>query len=356
VCHLVEWVGAKMVEWVTFHQSLFPGVIGVKCIGLMWSKSFFEEREELCYQLKPNFKGKSLNLIREALSEMSVEVLLLDVDCPLEEVIKRLKKEKIEFAFNLSVSVAGAYSQSVLPAILDALRIPYLGSNAIVQALSLDRVLLKLALRGIGVPTPSYFLWSKGMEIPENLDFPVIVKPRFRTPDSPVSLACVSTGREELLEKLARCSQGGGEKLLVERLVDGREMVVGVWGNGSHIQVLPLLEVNLGKTELIFTSEIKWRKGYVEDALCPPNLSAEFVALIEKMALKIYQELDIRDFATFHFIFSEKEEIPLFFEVNSLPTLYFKHSAFPRMCEVAGWEYKSMIQKLFQIAYERLGQ
>ncbi|MEN3186050.1 MAG: hypothetical protein ABDK94_08525 [Atribacterota bacterium] len=325
-----------------------------KKVGLLWSKSFFEEREELCYQLKPNFKGKSFALVQEALSEVPCEVVLLDVDSPLEEVVKRLKKEKIGFAFNLSVSVAGMYGQSVLPAILDSLHIPYLGSDAIVQSLSLDRALLKLALRGVGVPTPWYFLWSKGDAIPDNLDFPVLVKSRFRTPTDQVTIECVSWAKEELEEKLKTFSEAKRGKLLVEKLVIGREMVVGIWGNGEDIQLLPLLEVNLGRKNLIFTSEEKWRKGYVEDALCPAGLDEETVVLIGKMALKIYQELDIRDFAAFHFIFSEKEGIPLFFEINALPSLYLKHSAFPQMCEVAGFDYKKMIQKLFLIAQERL--
>lgn len=327
-----------------------------KRIGLMWSKSFFEEREELYYQLKPNFKGKSFALVQEALSEMSFEVISLDVDAPLEEIVKRLKKEKVDFAFNLSVSVAGAYGQSVLPAILDSLRISYLGSNAIVQSLSLDRALLKLALRGIGIPTPWYFLWSKGDGIPDSLDFPVLVKPRFRTPADRVTTEYVIQGKEELERKLRNFSKDVEGKFLVEKLVNGREMVVGIWGNGADVEVLPLLEVNLGKTNPIFTSEEKWRKGYVEDVVCPANLAEETAALIGKMGLKIYQELDIRDFAVFHLIFSEKEGIPLFFEINSLPSLYVKHSAFPQMCEMAGFEYKTMIQRLFLIAQERLKQ
>ncbi|MGC8778969.1 MAG: hypothetical protein ACP5Q4_09875, partial [Candidatus Caldatribacteriaceae bacterium] len=246
-------------------------MIAVKKIGLAWSQSFFAEREALYYQLKPNLKGKSFALIQEALSEMALEVIVIDVDSPLEDIVRRLKKEKIDFAFNLSVSVAGSYAQSVLPAVLDALHIPYLGSNAIVQSLSLDRALLKLALRGIGIPTPSYFLWSEGESIPENLDFPVIVKPRFRKPESPVTMECVSVTREELGGKLQQSLEKMRGKVLVERLVQGREMVVGIWGNGREAQVLPLLEANLGKSGLIFSAEEKWRKGYVEETLCPPN-------------------------------------------------------------------------------------
>lgn len=328
--------------------------MAVKRVGLMWSQAFFTQQEDRYYQLKTSFKGKTIVLMKEALSEIASEVVFFDVDEPLEEIVRGLKKKKIDFAFNLSVSVSGFYSQSILPSVLDSLHIPYLGSSSVIQAFCLDRALLKLVLRGIGVPTPSYFLLSWGGNIPENNDFPVIIKPRFRTPDSVMSAECVCQDRNVLEEKLKTCATGMGKNLLVERFVDGREMVMGVWGNGGNVQVLPPIEVNLGRKHVIFDSTTKWQKGYVEESLCPPQMSEEEMGLLKKMVLKIYKELDIRDFATFHFIFSEKEKIPLFFEVNPLPSLYFKHSAFPRMCEVAGFDYKEMVQRLFSIATARL--
>ncbi len=334
---------------------MVPKEVGtVRKIGLMWSKTFFEEREEAYYQLKPNFKGKTLVLIEEALGEMSFEVISLNVDEPLDRVIRKIHKEKIDFAFNLSVSVSGTYNQSVLPSVLDALGIPYLGSNAIVHSFSLDRVLLKLTLRGMGIPTPSCFLFTQGEAIPENLDFPVVIKPRFRTTKNPVTLEAVSTEREDLERKISLFAEKLGEKLVVERLILGKEIVVGMWGNGPQREILPFVEVNLGKNCLIWDSQEKWRKGYVEDALCPSSLSEEERDVVERMVVKICQELDIRDFATFHLIFAEKEEMPFFFEMNSLPNLYYKHSAFPRMCETTGVGYKEMIQRLVGIAQERL--
>ena len=90
--------------------------------------------------------------------------------------------------------------------------------------------------------------------------------------------------------------------------------------------------------------------------LCPAPLSEEQKNQIEKMALKIFQELHMRDYATFKLIFSEKEEIPFFFELNSLPSLYYRHSAFPEMCNASGIDYKTMVQKLARIAEERVAR
>ena len=131
-------------------------------------------------------------------------------------------------------------------------------------------------------------------------------------------------------------------------------MIVGIWGNGKNVSPLPIMEVNISHQVPLWDFKTRNNKGYVEDVLCPAPLEEEQKSQIEKMALRIFQELHMRDYATFKLIFSEKEGIPFFFELNSLPSLYYRHSAFPEMCNASGIDYKTMIQKLARIAEERV--
>jgi len=328
--------------------------INIRRICVAYSHSVFEERENRYYQLQPDLKGKTLELIEQALRELSLEVVRLDVDQPLPELIDFFARGEVDFVFNLAVSVARIYNQSFLPSIFDSMGIPYLGSSSTVHSLCLDRSLIKLSLRGIGVPTPSYFLWSPNLEIPENLDLPVIIKPRFRVQDNLIDMTSLITEESQLREALHAFYQKNMEKLLVEKFVMGRELVVGIWGNDRELEVLPIMEVNLSKEKPIRDPELKNQKGYVIDVACPPDLSEEQKSLIESMALKIYRELNLCDFATFHCIFAEKEGMPFFFEINSLPLLHPRHSAFPEMCSVAGFSYEEMIKRLLKIALKRL--
>ena len=325
----------------------------IKNAWITYSQEIFHNQEENFYKTRPELKGKTLAMIEEALKETGWEVNKINVDLPLPQIAEFLS-EKIDLVFNLTICVSGIYNQAFLPLLLDANNIPYLGSNSVVHSLCLDRSLSKLCLRGVGIPTPSYFIWSPKGEIPENLDFPLIVKPRFRSHQEIITIQSVVQNREELERELQRVFSETKDEVIVEKFLPGREMIVGIWGNGKSASLLPLMEVNVSHQVPLWDFQTKNNKGYVEDVLCPAPLEEEQKTQIEKMALKIFQELHMRDYATFKMMFSEKEGIPFFFELNSLPSLYYRHSAFPEMCNASGIDYKTMVQKLVQITEERV--
>jgi len=325
----------------------------IKNIWITYSQEIFENQEENYYKTRNELKGKTLTMIEEALREGGWEVNKINVDLPLPRLTEFLS-QKVDLIFNLTICVSGIYNQAFLPLLLDANNIPYLGSNSVVHSLCLDRSLSKLCLRGVGIPTPSYFLWSTKEEIPENLDFPLIVKPRFRSYQEIISEQSVVSSPEELERELQRVFSETKDEVIGEKFLTGREMIVGIWGNGKNVSPLPIMEVNISHQVPLWDFKTRNNKGYVEDVLCPAPLEEEQKSQIEKMALRIFQELHMRDYATFKLIFSEKEGIPFFFELNSLPSLYYRHSAFPEMCNASGIDYKTMIQKLARIAEERV--
>ncbi|HXL01789.1 MAG TPA: hypothetical protein PK016_01515 [Candidatus Atribacteria bacterium] len=325
----------------------------IKNIWITYSQEIFENQEENYYKTRNELKGKTLTMIEEALREGGWEVNKINVDLPLPRLTEFLS-QKVDLIFNLTICVSGIYNQAFLPLLLDANNIPYLGSNSVVHSLCLDRSLSKLCLRGVGIPTPSYFLWSTKEEIPENLDFPLIVKPRFRSYQEIISEQSVVSSPEELERELQRVFSETKDEVIGEKFLTGREMIVGIWGNGKNVSPLPIMEVNISRQVPLWDFKTRNNKGYVEDVLCPAPLEEEQKSQIEKMALRIFQELHMRDYATFKLIFSEKEGIPFFFELNSLPSLYYRHSAFPEMCNASGIDYKTMIQKLARIAEERV--
>lgn len=327
----------------------------IKNIWITYSQEILENQEKSYYKTRSELKGKTLTMIEEALQEAGWEVNKISVDLPLPQLTEFFS-QKIDLIFNLTICVSGIYNQAFLPLLLDANNIPYLGSNSVVHSLCLDRSLSKLCLRGIGIPTPSYFIWSSKEEIPENLDFPLIIKPRFRSHQEIISAQSVVSNQEELERELQRVFSETRDEVIAEKFLTGREMMIGIWGNGKSASPLPIMEVNVSHQVLLWDFQTKNDKGYVEDVLCPAPLSEEQKNQIEKMALKIFQELHMRDYATFKLIFSEKEEIPFFFELNSLPSLYYRHSAFPEMCNASGIDYKTMVQKLARIAEERVAR
>ena len=327
--------------------------MSIKNILITISQNIFEEREKRFYSNRPDLQGKSLTMVIEALAQLGWKGIPLNVDIPLTELVHSFSTQNIDFVYNLAVCSAEIYDQAFLPSLLDALNIPYLGSNSTIHSLCLDRTLTKLSLRGIGIPTIHSFQWTSGDPLPNNLDFPYIIKPRFRSYYQKVSIDSIVNDSDTLLKKAESVYTQTGEKVLIEKFVEGREIIIGLCGNGNNTEVLPFMEINLSRDKLLFDSDIESLKGYVDDISCPAKLSEEHKTMLNNMALKIYRELNLKDFATFHLIFDQKENIPLFFEINALPLLHYKHSAFPEMCSYRGWDYHTMIQKLLQIALEK---
>ncbi|HSV31508.1 MAG TPA: hypothetical protein VLH40_05725 [Atribacteraceae bacterium] len=319
----------------------------MKNIWIAYSETIFDEREKALYQARNNLKGKTLSLIEEALTDQEYQVGSLNMDQPIHQFVESLDPSRVDLVFNLAVKVSEIYDQAFLPSLLDATHIPYLGSNSTVHSLCLDRSLIKLSLRGIGIPSPSSFLLLPDDPVPESQTFPVIIKPRFRTHFPSITSDSVANDLDELMAKIQALHKLTREKVLIEKYLEGREMVIGLWGNGKQLSMLPILEVRHENSQVLQSS--------VKDVFCPADLNEEQKTMLETMVIRIFNELNMRDYASFHLIFNQKENIPFFFEINSLPLLYYKYSAFPQMCQAGGIDYKDMIRRLLTIAEERVG-
>lgn len=318
---------------------------------LAYNSAVLSQEEEEYYAAQRELKSQTLFLIQEALAEAGCDVVLFDVEQPLESVVTTLSTSNAHFVFNVTTCVSSVYSQALLPLLLDALDIPYLGSRAVVHSLCLDRFLTKLFLRGLGIPTPSFFLWSPGDPWPENLEFPLLVKPRFREYRGKKLLGLLACDASSLKDLALQIFEMTRERVIVERYVAGRELVVGLWGNGEEVEHLPVVEIAPPSREPLSSGEPLRRS---EEILGVAELPEDVLISIQQMSYKVFQELNMRDYATFRLILSERENMPFFFEINALPLLYYHRSPFPKMCAALDIDYIGMIQRLFHIAMKRV--
>lgn len=106
---------------------------------------------------------------------------------------------------------------------------------------------------------------------------------------------------------------------IVEEFLLGREFTVGVLGNEDP-EVLPIIEILYEDNGAeIMTVDIK-----AEDALgqeCPADL--------------------------------DKNGVPNFIEINTLPGMEKGYSDFPKMAKKQGYDYDDLIEKLILLAIER---
>jgi D-alanine-D-alanine ligase len=78
----------------------------------------------------------------------------------------------------LSEGLYGFGREALVPALLDAYRIPYTFSDPMVLALTLHKAMTKRVVRNLGIPTPDFALVETEDDIEQvHLPFPLFAKP-----------------------------------------------------------------------------------------------------------------------------------------------------------------------------------
>jgi len=176
---------------------------------------------------------RSGDAVADALAGRGYRVSRVIVDRDIDRV---LRQNPIDVAF---IALHGPFGEDgCVQGLLEMLGVPYTGSGVLASALAMDKAKAKELFRLFNVPTPPYYVVpadafaeaadGQQHELLENLHgsfgFPVFIKPR-RGGSS------VGAGRAaSLAEARVRIEDAGryDDQVLVERLVKGREVAVGI--------------------------------------------------------------------------------------------------------------------------------
>lgn len=270
----------------------------------------------------------------------------------------RLRESDVDIVFNLSTGLRGESRQSQIPAMLEMLGIPYVGSGVLGHAVALNKAAAKKLFKFHDVPTPYFQEFYTGEERTDpNLKFPVIVKP-----------ACEGSGFGIHKDSLVFCEEALHEVVLnrletyqppalAEEYIEGREFTVGIIGNGENKVILPIVEINFenvtGEYDKFNTFESKHGQGGQKQSYCPVILNAETKRSVERSALMAFEALGCKDFARVDI--RMRDGISYVIEVNSLPGLMPEYSDFPIMAEAAGMSYEDLIMAILKEGINRTG-
>lgn len=257
--------------------------------------------------------------------------------------------ERPGLVFNLSYGIQGRARYTHIPAILEMLGIPYIGSGPQTHAIALDKVLTKIILIQKGLPTPRYAV-MEDPEAPllETLEYPLIVKPK----DEAVSFGLrIVHNEEELREGVRDIYEMFKAPALVEEYIDGREINVGLLGN-DPVEAFPPVELIFEGGEKIYTYEDKVRmsKRKVEK-ICPAPLSPEKTLELQELAIAAFKALGCFDSARVDFRL-DKEGNPYILEINSLASLG-PGGSYVFAAEKIGLDYTTLVNRLIEIASKR---
>ncbi|MBE8215598.1 MAG: D-alanine--D-alanine ligase [Endozoicomonadaceae bacterium] len=155
--------------------------------------------------------------VEEALKKQNIACSLIDtaVDC-IQQLIT-LKPSRAFIALH-----GGEGEDGTIQGILEALNIPYTGSNLQASALAIDKYRTKLIWKGSQLPTPDFFLLNQ--ETKQNYPIPCMVKATCQ--GSTIGTFFVKT-IEDLTSALDKARVYGHE-ILIEQWINGDEFSVSI--------------------------------------------------------------------------------------------------------------------------------
>ena len=209
----------------------------------------------------------------------------------LEEFMPQVVKgERPGMAFNLSYGIQGQARYTHVPGILEMVGVPYVGSGPLAHSLSLDKVVAKMLFVQNGIPTPEFtVLKHPGFELP-SLPFPLIVKPK----NESVSFGIKIVNSEEELRAAADVIfQEFDQAVLAERYIEGREINIGLLGNGNNLEAFAPAELSFGETgPKIYTLEDKKQQSGREiKVICPAQLDETTTTKAQTIARDAFNSL-----------------------------------------------------------------
>ncbi len=256
--------------------------------------------------------------------------------------------ERPGIVFNMAYGIQGQNRYTHVPAMLEMLGIPYVGSGPEAHSIVQDKVMTKIVLQKHNIPTPGFWVFSTADDKFDDLKFPVIVKPKLES--TSMGMKVVDNWKdlkEAVQEQIVKFSQ----EILVEQFIPGREFAIGLLGNGSHVEVLPIVEINLeGNPNNIQTKDDKLKKGGI-DKICPAPLPKEKYQELEALCKKAFHKLGVNDYTRVD-VRMDQDGNFFILELNSMASLG-KGGSFFFASKKAGYSYESLINKILDVAAER---
>ncbi len=262
--------------------------------------------------------------------------------------------DKWDLVFNIAEGLAGRSREAQVPALLEAYDIPYVFSDPLTQAVTLDKAVAKRLVRDAGIPTAPFAVIDSDADAEAcTLPFPVFLKPVAEGTGKGCTSASKVTNRAQLVQVARTLRQRFNQPVIAETYLTGREFTVGVVGNGNAARVVAVMEVLLRDNAEpgVYSFD---NKELCEDRITYRLADDPEARQAARWALAAYRALGCRDASRLD-LRSDADGVPQFMEVNSLAGLHPTHSDLPILSTLSGMTYDDLIAEIVEAARARYG-
>ncbi len=304
---------------------------------------------------------ETIEAVRRALATEG-DVTVVEADARAAE---RIRDSQPDIVFNVAEGLRGTSREAYVPTILEAMGIPYTGSDPVTLGICLDKSRTKEILSFHRVPNAPFAVCADPTAIDRPGDFPFVVKPLHEGSSMGIKNSSLAHDPEALEREVRRVVSEYGEPALVEEFLPGREFTVAVLGNGDETRALPIVEIDFGAlpkgTSPLYSFEAKWVLDRPEKPLeifsCPAALAPDLERRIVATSLAAYRALRCRDWCRIDIRLDRRGE-PNVIEVNPIPGILpdpAENSCFPKAARAAGLSYDDLVRTVLRIALARVG-
>jgi D-alanine-D-alanine ligase len=276
-------------------------------------------------------------------------------------LISRLRRRKPDLVFNVLEEFGPSlYGAVGVAGLLELLGVPYTGGGPGELYVRQDKSLAKKLLRFEKIPTPDFAVFSldADLETGGNLRLPLFVKPLRMDASIGIDAKSLVTSSQALLERVKAIHTKVGDAALAEEFIDGRELYVGVLGNGIP-EAFPPIEVDFsnmpeGKPH-IMDGKAKWDEKSAEyrgtESVMADGLAPELLARVQKVATDAYRACRVRDYGRVDLRLAPTGDIYVI-EVNA--SCYLEPAGeFATAAKAAGLDYPALVNRIAELAVER---
>ena len=282
-----------------------------------------------------------------------VEVTELDWKVQIKDEFISIDKQDFTFLDNQNkitfdiafITIHGTPGEDgKLQAYFDMIGLLYVNSGVFASSLTFNKWACNEFLSRFGIHVAKSVLLRKldtvdAKQIGEDIGFPCFVKPN----DGGSSFGISKVKKtEDLADAISKAFLEGNE-VIIESLLNGREVTCGMYNNGSKIIALPITEILTDND--FFDYEAKYNGESNE--ITPADISEELTLKIQSISIKVYTLLGLKAFARIDYFVDNENKVSLI-EVNTNPGMT-KESLVPQQVEAAGLKLKNVLTEILKL-------
>ena len=248
----------------------------------------------------------------------------------------------VDLAFN---SIHGTFGEDGgLQRFLEGRGVLYTGEGVRGSELAFDKILTKRRFDERRVSSPAYEVLLVGQA--PTLPLPFVIKAPCQGSSVGVHLVRDPAGIEPALRDVAQY----GNQVLVEKLVAGQELTVGVVGG----LVLPIIMIKPRQDFYDFKNKYPWlNPAGAADHYCPAPLPDGVTRHVQELALAAHRALDLETYSRVDLLLDANDE-PFVLEINTIPGMT-ESSLLPEAARAAGIEPPELCRRIVELSLARQG-